>query len=122
MGRTNPSAVAREVRKLRIRKTVSGSSERPRLTVFRSSNHIYAQIIDDESGVTLAAASTLSKDLAGYEGHRGNSEAAKAVGKLIAERAKAASIEKVVFDRNGYLYHGRIKALADAAREAGLDF
>jgi large subunit ribosomal protein L18 len=122
MGRTNPSAISRDRRKQRIRKTVFGSSERPRLTVFRSANHIYAQIIDDNSGHTLVSASTLPKDLADFDGHRGNIDAAKAVGKLIAERAKGASIEKVVFDRNGYLYHGRIQALADAAREAGLDF
>lgn len=122
MGRTNPSAVARDRRKQRIRKNVNGSVERPRLSVFRSSGHIYAQIIDDLSGRTLAAASTLPKDLSAFDGHRGNIEAAKAVGRLIAERAKGASIEKVVFDRNGYIYHGRIKALADAAREAGLDF
>lgn len=122
MGRTNPSALSRETRKQRIRKTVSGSTERPRLTVFRSANHIYAQIIDDETGRTLVAASTLSKDLASHEGHRGNIDAAKAVGALLAQLARSASIEKVVFDRNGYLYHGRIKALADGAREAGLDF
>lgn len=122
MGRTNPSAISRDRRKLRIRKTVFGSTERPRLSVFRSAGHIYAQIIDDTSGRTLASASTLPKDLSAFDGHRGNIEAAKAVGKLIAERAKVASVEKVVFDRNGYIYHGRIQALADAAREAGLDF
>ena len=121
MGRTNPSAISRDRRKQRIRKTVFGSSERPRLSVFRSAGHIYAQIIDDTSGHTLASASTLPKDLSSFDGHRGNIEAAKAVGKLIAERAKGASVEKVVFDRNGYIYHGRIQALADAAREAGLD-
>ncbi|MDP2315869.1 MAG: 50S ribosomal protein L18 [Pseudomonadota bacterium] len=109
-------------RKKRIRKKVFGSTERPRLTVFRTSTHMYAQIVDDVSGVTLAAASTLSEDLKAHEGHRGNIEAAKAVGRLIAERAKVASIDKVVFDRNGFLYHGRVQALADAAREAGLDF
>lgn len=109
-------------RKKRIRKKVFGSTERPRLTVFRTSSHMYAQIVDDVTGATLATASTLSTELKGHEGHRGNIEAAKAVGKLIAERARAASVDKVVFDRNGFLYHGRVQALADAAREAGLDF
>jgi large subunit ribosomal protein L18 len=109
-------------RKKRIRKKVFGSTERPRLTVFRTSSHMYAQIVDDVTGATLAAASTLSAELEGHDGHRGNIEAAKAVGRLIAERARAASIDKVVFDRNGFLYHGRVQALADSAREAGLDF
>lgn len=113
---------ARERRKKRIRKKVFGTTERPRLTIFRTNSHMYAQIVDDVSGVTLAAASTLSPELKSHEGHRGNIDAAKAVGKLIAERAKAASIDKVVFDRNGFLYHGRVQALADSAREAGLDF
>lgn len=115
-------AAARERRKLRIRTKVHGSAERPRLTVYRSNSHIYAQVIDDDRQVTLAAASTLSPELKGYEGHRGNAEAAAAVGKLLAERAAKANVTQVVFDRNGYLYHGRIKSLADAAREAGLDF
>lgn len=115
-------ALARERRRLRIRKTVHGTAERPRLSVYRSANHIYAQVIDDDRQITLCAASTLSPELKGREGHGGNVEAAGEVGRLIAARAKAANIEKVVFDRNGYLYHGRIKALADAAREAGLDF
>ncbi|MDP2307166.1 MAG: 50S ribosomal protein L18 [Pseudomonadota bacterium] len=109
-------------RKKRIRKKVFGSTERPRLSVFRTSTHMYAQIVDDVTGATVAAASTLSSELKGHDGHRGNIEAAKAVGRLIAERARAASINKVVFDRNGFLYHGRVQALADAAREAGLDF
>ncbi len=122
MANQNPTAVARSRRKLRIRKKVWGSVERPRLSVFRSAGHIYAQIIRDTDGVTLVAASTLSPELKSHEGHRGNIEAAKAVGKLIAERAKGASISQVVFDRNGFLYHGRVSALADAAREAGLDF
>jgi large subunit ribosomal protein L18 len=113
---------ARERRKKRIRKKVFGTSERPRLTIFRTNSHMYAQIVDDVTGNTLAAASTLSADLGSHEGHRGNIEAAKAVGKLLAERAKAASIGQVVFDRNGFLYHGRVQALADSAREAGLDF
>lgn len=116
------SGDARERRKKRIRKKVFGSSERPRLTIFRTNSHMYAQIVDDVTGATLASASTLSPELKTLEGHKGNIEAAKAVGKLIAERAKAASIDKVVFDRNGFLYHGRVQALADSAREAGLDF
>ena len=111
----------RKRRKLRIRKKVTGTSERPRLSVFRSARHIYVQVIDDVSGRTLAAASTVSKDV--REGLEGNKVAvAKKIGGLIAERCKAQSINKVVFDRNGFLYHGRIKALADAAREGGLDF
>ena len=103
----------------RIRKKVRGSSDRPRLAVFRSLNHIYAQVIDDDSGKTLATASTTEKDLAGKSG--GNVEAAKKIGKAIAERAQKAGISNVVFDRGGYLYHGRVKALLDATREAGLN-
>ena len=114
--------LARQRRKTRIRGRVSGTVARPRLTVYRSANHIYAQVVNDETGATLAAASTLSSELKAHEGHGGNIAAAQAVGKLIAEKAKAANLERVVFDRNGFLYHGRIKALADAAREAGLDF
>jgi len=115
-------AAARIRRKKRIRKKVFGFADRPRLTIFRTSGHMYAQVVNDETGVTLAAASTLSPDLAGHEGHRGNSDAAAAVGKLIAQKALAANVKSVVFDRNGFLFHGRVKALADAAREAGLDF
>jgi large subunit ribosomal protein L18 len=111
----------RERRKLRIRKNVSGTTERPRLSVFRSARHIYAQVIDDVAGVTLAAASTMSKDLKGTLAGK-KSDAAKKVGALIAEMCKSHNIKHVVFDRNGYRYHGRIKALADAAREAGLGF
>lgn len=103
----------------RIRKKVSGTAERPRLAVFRSLNHIYAQVIDDVSGKTLAAASTTEKDLKGKSG--GNVEAAERVGKTVAERALAAGVSNVVFDRGGYLYHGRVKALLDATREAGLN-
>jgi large subunit ribosomal protein L18 len=114
-------AEARLRRKKRIRKKVYGSTERPRLSIYRTASHIYAQIIDDVHGKTIAAASTLSEDL-GHDGHKGNVEAAKAVGRLIAQRAKAANVGQVVFDRNGFLYHGRVKALADAAREAGLEF
>jgi large subunit ribosomal protein L18 len=104
----------------RIRSRMTGSAERPRLNVYRSLNHIYTQIIDDATGTTIASASTVSKKGEGKAG--GNVAAAKEVGKLIAERAKEKGIKKVVFDRGGYLYHGRIKALADAAREAGLEF
>jgi large subunit ribosomal protein L18 len=103
----------------RIRKKVSGSAERPRLAVFRSLNHIYAQIIDDVNGKTLVAASTTEKELKGSTG--GNIEAAQKVGKAVAERAIAAGVSSVVFDRGGYVYHGRVKALIDATREAGLN-
>jgi large subunit ribosomal protein L18 len=103
----------------RIRKKVRGSAERPRLAVFRSLNHIYAQLIDDDSGKTLATASTTEKALGGATG--GNIVAAQQVGKTIAERAQAAGVTRVVYDRGGYLYHGRVKALLDATREAGLN-
>ncbi|HEX8649666.1 MAG TPA: 50S ribosomal protein L18 [Pyrinomonadaceae bacterium] len=103
----------------RIRRKVRGSTERPRLAIYRSLNHIYAQLIDDELGRTLASASTTEKDLRGATG--GNIEAAERVGRAIAERAQAAGISHVVFDRGGYLYHGRVKALTDAARAAGLN-
>ncbi|MFC5528031.1 50S ribosomal protein L18 [Cohnella yongneupensis] len=112
---------ARLKRHLRVRKKITGTNERPRLSVFRSSKHIYAQLIDDVKGVTLASASTVDKELADI-GNGGNVESARKVGELIANRAKAKGYENVVFDRGGYLYHGRIQALADAAREAGLQF
>lgn len=112
----------RERRRQRIRKKVFGTSERPRLCIFRSLNHIYAQIIDDTKGHTLVAASTLDKELKDLKGHKGNKEFAKKVGELIAERAIKLGITKVVFDRAGYKYHGCVKALADAARERGLQF
>jgi large subunit ribosomal protein L18 len=102
----------------RIREKLSGTPERPRLNVYRSLNHIYAQIVDDSKGVTIVSASTLAGKIKGG----GNVAAAKEVGKLVAEQAIEKGVKKVVFDRGGYLYHGRIKALADAAREAGLDF
>ncbi len=105
--------------KSRIRKKVSGTTERPRLAVFRSLNHIYAQVIDDEKGTTLAAASTTEKEMTGASG--GNLEAAQKVGKAVAERALSAGVSQVVFDRGGYVYHGRVKALLDATREAGLN-
>ena len=110
-------AVTRERRQERIRRTISGTAERPRLAVFRSGKHIYAQVIDDVKGATLVAASTLDADLKGV----GDTvDGAKKIGAKIAEKAKSKSIENVVFDRGGFRYHGRIKALADAAREAGL--
>jgi large subunit ribosomal protein L18 len=105
----------------RLRQRMQGSSERPRLNVYRSLNHIYAQVIDDASGKTLAAAST-TQGKKGAKRTGGNVASAKEVGKSIAQRAREKGIKKVVFDRGGYLYHGRIKALADAAREAGLEF
>ena len=122
MGNTNPTVLSRLRRKVAVRKRIEGNTNRPRLSVFRSANHIYAQIVDDVTGRTLVAASTLSPELKGLEGHRGNVKAAVEVGKLLAQTAIAANLDKVVFDRNGYLYHGRIKALADAAREGGLNF
>lgn len=115
-------AKARVRRKMRIRKKVSGDAARPRLTVFRSTRHIYAQVIDDVTGQTLVEASTLSAEVKSGESDESKIEAARTVGRLVAERALAKSINKVVFDRNGFLYHGRIQALADAAREAGLEF
>lgn len=113
---------ARLKRHLRVRKKIQGTTERPRLNIFRSSKHMYAQLIDDVQGVTVASASTKDKELAEAVKNGGNVEAAKQVGELIAKRAKASGVEKVVFDRGGYLYHGRVQALADAAREAGLEF
>ncbi|MGP8243603.1 MAG: 50S ribosomal protein L18 [Bryobacteraceae bacterium] len=114
----------------RIRRKLAGSAERPRLAVFRSVSHIYAQVIDDRAGNTLVSASSVDKSVKGDKGEKGaaakayggNVASAKAIGKLVAERAKQKGITKVVFDRGGYPYHGRIKALADAAREAGLEF
>ncbi len=113
----------RERRRIRVRKKIAGTAERPRLNVFRSARHIYAQLVDDDRGVTLCAASTLSPELKEkLDGAGGKTEAARAVGELVAEKAKALGIEKVVFDRAGYLYHGRVKALADGARAKGLEF
>jgi large subunit ribosomal protein L18 len=106
----------------RIRTKISGDSERPRLCVYRSSRYIYAQIVDDSRGKTLTAASTIEKELRGECKGTGNIEASKLVGKTIAKRAKSKGIEAVVFDRGGYLYHGRVKAVAEAARESGLKF
>jgi len=118
MAKKDKAAVRRAVH-TRIRRRVRGSQERPRLAIFRSLNHIYAQVIDDERAVTIASASTVEKDLRGGTG--GNIEAARRVGQAIAERALAAGVEQVVFDRGGFRFHGRVKALTDAAREAGLN-
>ena len=120
MTQTATRTAARQKRHERIRLRIAGTPERPRLAVFRSLSHIYAQVIDDGSGRTLAAASTAEKELKGSKSTK--SEAAAVVGRLIAERARSAGVEHVVFDRAGFRYHGRIKSLADAAREAGLDF
>lgn len=122
MGKKNAKRVARERRHARIRRNVVGTSERPRLNVFRSLGHIYAQIIDDSVGHTLVAASTQDRQVRdALEGLEKTAQA-KLVGKLVAERAKEKGITTVVFDRGGYMYHGRVKALADGAREGGLDF
>lgn len=110
---------ARLKRHLRLRNKIAGTAERPRLNVFRSSKHIYAQLIDDVKGTTLCAASTMEK---GFEGAGGNKDAAKKVGTMLAEKAKGAGITEVVFDRGGYIYHGRVKELAEGAREGGLKF
>ena len=113
------SSVARIARHKRVRKNISGTTERPRLSVFRSNKHMYAQIIDDTKGLTLCAASTLE---AGFEGEGGNAEAAKKVGLMIAKKAEEKGIKSVVFDRGGFIYHGRVKELAEGAREGGLEF
>jgi large subunit ribosomal protein L18 len=118
---TRDKQIARTRRHHRVRKKVTGTAERPRLAVFRSNKHISAQIIDDRAGRTLAAASTIEKDLR-QAGGTGNKTAATTVGRLLAERAKAAGVSQVVFDRGGFLYHGRVAAVADAARAAGLEF
>ena len=122
MDRMKKKYAARDKRKQRVRKKVMGTNQAPRLSVFKSLNHIYAQIIDDGKGVTLAAASTLSAELKDDLPKGGNIDAAQKVGALIAHKAKEHQIESVVFDRGGNLYHGRIKALAEAAREGGLKF
>jgi large subunit ribosomal protein L18 len=112
----------RQIRQRRVRKKVSGTPERPRLNVFRSNANIYAQVIDDVNGVTVAAASTLDAEVKGKVANGGNKEAAKLVGELVAKRAMDKGVESVTFDRAGYIYHGRVKELGDAAREAGLKF
>jgi large subunit ribosomal protein L18 len=109
-------------RKRRVRRFIRGTAERPRLTVFRTHKHIYAQIIDDAAGRTLAAASSMDKQIRSSVGFGGNKQAAEAIGRAVAERAKAAGVSKVCFDRGGFRYHGRVAALAEAARAAGLEF
>jgi large subunit ribosomal protein L18 len=121
MANNDSRAEARQNRKIRIRKKISGTAERPRLVVFRSNAHIYAQIVDDELGATLVSASTLALKKTNADA-RANKAGAEVVGKEIARLAKEKNIAGVVFDRNGYIYHGRIKAVADGAREAGLEF
>jgi large subunit ribosomal protein L18 len=118
----NIKELARQRRHARLRKKVSGTTEKPRLSVRRSLNHIYAQIIDDTKGYTIVFASTLDKDLKSEKGHKGNVAMAKKVGQLLASKATKAGIKSVVFDRGGYKYHGCINALAEAAREGGLKF
>ncbi|MCP3941913.1 MAG: 50S ribosomal protein L18 [Desulfobacteraceae bacterium] len=122
MGNTSPRLVSRLKRKKRIRKSIFGKQDRPRMSVFRTAKHIYVQIIDDTQGVTLASASTMDKEYKENPVAGKKQELAKAVGNLIGKRAIDKGITKVVLDRNGFLYHGRIKALSDAAREAGLIF
>jgi len=122
MGKMNPRTLARQRRQSRVRKKVLGTAERPRLCVFRSARHMYAQVIDDVNGVTIVAASTMSPTLKDKIKGLKKTEAAKLVGKTVAEEAKTKGITKVVFDRNGFLYHGRVAALSDSAREAGLEF
>jgi len=122
MGSLNLKKKARLKRKVRIRKKISGSAERPRLSVFRSTKHIYVQVIDDSLGKTLVSASSMEKPVKEQPKFKNKVAIATHIGKLIAERAKENGISKVVFDRNGFLYHGRIKAVSDGAREGGLDF
>ena len=121
MAKTNPTVIARRKRIKRIRKKVVGTLDRPRLRVFKSANHIYAQVIDDSKGHTLAAMSSLHKEIRD-EDLKGKCNRAKKVGLLLAEKAKTAGIESVVFDRGGYIYHGRVRALSEGAREGGLKF
>ena len=122
MGSMNIRQQARLKRKKRIRKKIYGTTQRPRLSVFRSARHIYAQVVDDTAGHTLAAASTMDKDALSGSNFENKVEAAKFVGKLVGERAIGKGIKEVIFDRNGFLYHGRIKSLSEGAREAGLVF
>lgn len=122
MSSTNPRSAARIKRQARIRKKIKGTPERPRLSVFRSAKHVYAQVIDDSAGATLVTASSVEKDFKAQAKFESKKAAAAYVGKLVAQRALDKGIQKVVFDRNGFLYHGRIKAISDGAREAGLEF
>ena len=122
MPRIKTAREARSRRHLRLRQRVTGTEQRPRLSIYRSINHIYAQVVDDSRGVTLAAASTQDKDIRGDTDGRNKSDRSKLVGAAIAQRAIAGGVTTVVFDRGGYQYHGRVKAVAEAARENGLDF
>ena len=122
MGKTNRVYVARKRRHMRVRKHLAGTSERPRLNIFRSLNHIYTQVIDDANGITLTSASSLDADVSKKAKEQTKIEQAKLVGQLVAKRALEAGVSEVVFDRGGYKYHGRVKALAEASREAGLKF
>lgn len=122
MGKRITRSKARQRRHLRVRKRVHGTSEKPRLNVFRSLSEIYAQVIDDEAGMTMVSASTIDQELRGDISGKTKTEQAKMVGQALAERAKSAGIKQVVFDRSGYRYIGRVKALADGAREGGLQF
>ncbi len=122
MGSLNLRTQARLKRKKRIRKTIVGTQQRPRLCVFRSAKHIYAQVIDDTQGQTLASASSLEKAVQGSPDTKNKKSAANMVGKLVAERALDKGVKQIVFDRNGFLYHGRVKAVSDGARETGLEF
>jgi len=122
MSKTAAKQQARIRRHIRVRKRVSGTAERPRLCVYRSLDHIYAQVIDDEKGITLVSASTIDKAAKEFVTDKSKTEQAQVVGKLVAERALDSGIKQVVFDRGGFIYHGRVKALADASREAGLEF
>ncbi len=122
MGQMNARTEARLKRKRRIRKKILGTSDRPRLTIFRSARHIYAQLIDDTKGSTIVSASSIEESVKGGQAFDSKKSQAVHIGKLIAERAISKGVKKVVFDRNGYLYHGRVKAISDGAREAGLEF
>lgn len=122
MPSVNPKALARERRKRRVRKKIRGTAARPRLSVFRSARHIYVQAVDDDSGLTLASASTLSPELKDKVKDLNKRDASKLVGEQIGSRIKEKGIERVVFDRNGFLYHGRVQALSEGARETGLKF
>jgi large subunit ribosomal protein L18 len=122
MSQKNQRETARQNRKSRIRKRIFGTEQRPRLSVFRSAKHIYAQLVVDSTGSTILAASTLSPEIRTEIGELDKSDAAKKVGQLIGKKAKEKNISRVVFDRNGFLYHGRVKALAEGARESGLEF
>ncbi len=122
MGKTNPTRLARERRHIRVRKRVSGTSERPRLNVYRSLNHIYAQVIDDTIGHTIVSASTLDSEVQSKLAGLSKVAQARVVGQVLGKRALEHGIQQVVFDRGGYIYHGRVKSLAEGAREAGLSF